>query len=150
MKLSFSDFDIMFHMIRSIDIVNFESKDLIDLFSKIKINTAIMKAPNSVICDFTGKIVENSDLDSISIEFFKFRNPGLYGFAGLRKVYVSSSRIEELKDEIDDDGKVMFDLYFVRLILHEITNVLIRINKDNMNVSSRFITVANLEKYNVK
>ncbi|CAF0762553.1 unnamed protein product [Brachionus calyciflorus] len=77
---------------------------------------------------------------------------GSNGIAGLRRVDVSSSRIEELKDEIEyreytqDDGKAMFDLYFVRLILHEITHVLIRIKKDNMNASSRFITGANLEK----
>ncbi|CAF0762468.1 unnamed protein product [Brachionus calyciflorus] len=155
MKLSFEDFEIMFDKTGTIEIVKFESNDLIDLFSKIKSNPAILKALDCVVCDFIGKRVNEYDLDSISIEFFNSRIPGLNGFAGFKKVYVSSSRIEELKDEIEyreyppDDGKVLLDLYFVQLILNEIIHVLIQIKKDNMNVSSHFKPDTNLEKYNV-
>ncbi|CAF0976182.1 unnamed protein product [Brachionus calyciflorus] len=151
MKLSFDDFDLMFDKTGSIEIVNFQSNGLIDLFSKIKSNSTIMKALNCVICDFSGKSVEKSDLDSISIEFFKSRIPGLNGFAGLRKVYVSSSRIEELIAEIkyrkytQDDEKILLDLYFVRLILHEVT----REKKNAFFFAIKRVIFKNVKKLNV-
>ncbi|RNA08651.1 hypothetical protein BpHYR1_042209 [Brachionus plicatilis] len=118
-------FNLMFSNFNTIQVVDFQMYDLNYLFIQIKQNLVVLEALGTVVKDFTGKNVKKLDFDEIKIEFFKSQFRGLNGFAGIKKIYVSSNRIEELarltSDKLFDkkDQLILLLLLIVYLIFQE-------------------------------
>ncbi|CAF1097153.1 unnamed protein product [Brachionus calyciflorus] len=146
-SLSFEDFSTCFENIDTIKIVEYENADLEALFVKIKTNKVIFDALDSTINELTEDNLTLDDLTQIKLSFFESKISFLNGFAGMQKVYVSLSRLNELSkmtNQIYDRKNLVLRLFFVRLMINLLTHVVLRDKKNDFNLSSAFFSYENL------
>ena len=136
-------FDFFFANMSTIHLTTIEEKFLVKVdpkkfFDSLKNVEIFQKIINKVVKDISGKI-SNFDYNACEITFFKSSFPKLNGFAGINQIYVSTTALEDIflvSIYSDVDTLLILKMSLIRLILHELTNIVIRQTIQDFNLSS--------------
>ena len=140
----FKYFEYLFFKINTIHLTTNENRlwfegECNKLFDSLKNTKKIKNIINNVVKVICGKEAK-FDYGSCNIIYFTSSIKGLNGFAGINQIYVSDSELENLYDLshqfLHDDKLLILKLNLIRLILHEITHVVLRHTLNDFNISS--------------
>lgn len=136
-------FEYFFENMSSIHLTTNEEKFLYkvdpkNLFNSLKNNKIIQNIVNKVVKDLSGKNA-NFDYNSCKLTFFNSNLKDLNGFAGINRIYVSISALKDIYLKSiysNEDTFLILKMSLIRLILHEMTHVVIRHTINDFNLSS--------------
>jgi hypothetical protein len=140
-----------FREIKTIQLIStgIEYKDEYDtLFENLINNKYVKKIISKVVKDISGKEIM-FDFNFCKVEYFDTSIQGLNGFAGLDKIYISNMEQKNLSGLYKNYSQwkkiVIQKCNFARLVLHEMTHVILRRAINDFNLSSPKIFEANTD-----
>ncbi len=155
-RTKFVYFENFFRKINTIQLTtsDFQFKDECNtLFNSLKNNKIIKKIIRKVVKDISGKET-TLDLDLFQVAYFDSHIDGLNGFAGLDKIYISRTEQQNLhllSENYSENEKLLISkLNFTRLVLHEITHIILRKSLNDFNISSPKLFEATNHTYSTK
>ena len=140
----FIDFAYLIEQINSIKIVSEQDdyiKELNEIYKKTITNEHLKKEIKKVVQDIIGGDETNYKFEETKLVFFTSSYKGLYGFAGINTVYINQEMLTNMYetscyDYSAKEKKLLLEISFIRVVLHELSHVAIRFSKNDLNMSS--------------
>ena len=107
------------------------------------VNNRVKQISSDVIKNISGYAVTNYDFSKIKLYYFVVPIPSLNGYAGIDSIYVSWTQLlsfyDCLNSNLDSNSKLnLFKMNCVRLVQHEITQVVLRDLANDINISTPY------------
>ncbi|RNA19161.1 hypothetical protein BpHYR1_020397 [Brachionus plicatilis] len=146
-KLTQKQFEAYFNQIDTIQVIPCfkEIFSFEEFFEKLKKNRIFLNAIENILKTEANLEPMLETVRQTKLVHFKSKIYNLNSFAGLQKIYINSSRIEQLRSKMTnletENQATILKFYLIKLIINHLVLMSILASKNDINVSSEYLAI---------